>query len=52
MGWTPPPLTASIKIRRFIDQNNISILNVAGPRASDKPEAYEYARMVILNVIQ
>jgi hypothetical protein len=43
---------ASVKIQRFIDKNNISILNVAGPRASEKAEAYGYAKLVILNVFQ
>ena len=42
---------ASEKIRQFIDKNNISTLNVAGPRASEKAEAYGYAKMVILTVI-
>ena len=43
---------ASVKIQRFIDKNNISILNVAGPRASEKAEAYRFAKLVILNVFQ
>lgn len=42
---------ASSKIRRFIDAAEISILNVAGPRASGEPQAYAYAKEVILGVL-
>lgn len=42
---------ASRKIRRFIDAAEISILNVAGPRASGEPQAYAYAKEVILGVL-
>jgi len=41
---------ASKKIEKFIDQNNISVLNVAGPGGNGVPRAYEYAKKVILNV--
>ena len=43
---------ASVKIREFIDQYSISILNVAGPRAGGEPRAYPYAREVILSVLK
>ena len=43
---------ASARIQRFIEQNNISIVNIAGPRASEKAEAYGYAKLVMLNVFQ
>jgi len=43
---------ASKKIEKFIDQNTISVLNVAGPSADGVPRAYEYAKNVILSVLQ
>lgn len=43
---------AARKIGRFMADNTISILNVAGPRASGEPRAYEYAKRVILGVLQ
>jgi hypothetical protein len=43
---------ASKKIQQFIIQRFISILNVAGPRASGEPRAYEYTKKVILDVLQ
>ena len=44
--------SASKKIKKFIDENSVSILNVAGPRAGGEPRAYEYANKVILSVLQ
>lgn len=38
---------ASKRIKRFIDENKISHLNVAGPRASKEKKAYEYTKQVI-----
>ena len=43
---------ASVNIQRFIEKNNITIVNIAGPKASEKEEAYRYAKLVILNVFQ
>ena len=43
---------ASRKIHKFIGQYSISVLNVAGPRAGGEPRAYEYAKKVILGVLQ
>lgn len=43
---------ASSEIISFIEQNGISVLNVAGPRASGEPRAYEYAKLVILSVLR
>lgn len=43
---------ASREIRRFIDAAAISVLNVAGPRASGEPRAYTYANKVILSVLR
>jgi len=42
---------ATKKIEPFIDEYSISVLNVAGPRASGEPRAYSYAREVIQNVL-
>ena len=39
------------KIQEFIDLYTISILNVAGPRASEEPVAYAYARKTIKGVL-
>ena len=43
---------ASRKIEKFIIQNTISVLNVAGPRAGGEPRAYEYAKKVIHGVLE
>lgn len=39
--------SASKRIKHFIDENQISLLNVAGPRASKEKRAYEYTKQVI-----
>jgi len=39
--------SASKRIKQFIDENQISLLNVAGPRASKEQRAYEYTKQVI-----
>ncbi len=39
--------SASKQIKHFIDENQISLLNVAGPRASKEKRAYEYTKQVI-----
>ena len=38
---------AAKSITEFVRNNNISILNVAGPRLSDWPEGYRYASRVL-----
>ncbi len=38
---------ASKRIKHFIDENQISLLNVAGPRASTEIRGYEYTKQVI-----
>ena len=43
---------ASRKVVRFVENHSVSVLNVAGLRASDEPRAYEYAKKVILSVLQ
>ncbi|MCK5378904.1 MAG: putative molybdenum carrier protein [Acidobacteria bacterium] len=42
---------ASRKITEFIERKAISIMNVAGPRASGEPRAYDYTKMVIQSVL-
>jgi len=39
--------SASKRIKHFIDENQISVLNVAGPRACKEKRAYEYTKQVI-----
>src|SRR5207248_2214792 len=34
-------------LRRFVSQNKIVVLNVAGPRASQEPQAGEFVRRVL-----
>ncbi len=43
---------ASTIITTFIVRNSITVLNVAGPRSSGEPRAYEYANKVIRDVLQ
>ncbi len=44
--------SASKRIKHFIDENQISVLNVAGPRASKEKRAYEYTKQVITLMLQ
>jgi len=43
---------AAERLKDFISQQHISELNVAGPRASSEPEAHEYTKLVISQVLQ
>ena len=43
---------ACFKILDFIKRHSIKVLNVAGPRASGEPAAYEYARQLITEVLK
>lgn len=45
------PAEAAARIVSFIAKNGISVLNVAGPRASKQPAAHEYARETMTLVI-
>jgi hypothetical protein len=45
------PAEAAARIVAFIEKNGISVLNVAGPRASKQPAAHAYARATITLVI-
>ena len=42
---------ASRKITEFIEREAISIMNVAGPRASGEPRAYDYTKKVMHRVL-
>ena len=44
--------SASKRVKHFIDENQISLLNVAGPRASKEQRAYEYTKQVITLMLQ
>ena len=43
---------ASKRIKQFINGNQISLLNVAGPRASKEKRAYEYTKQVITLMLE
>ena len=45
------PAEAAARIAAFIRKNRISVLNVAGPRASKQPAAHDYARAAVTLVI-
>jgi hypothetical protein len=36
---------------RFVRDRQVAILNVAGPRATQRPQAYAYARAVISGLL-
>ena len=48
----PDPIKAADKIVKFIEDNNIETLNVAGPRASGWPVGHAFALGVIGRVIE
>jgi hypothetical protein len=45
------PAEAAHRIAAFVTKRRIRVLNVAGPRASKQPAAYDYARATIALVI-
>jgi len=45
-----PIAKAAGKIEQFMNQNSISILNVAGPRASSESKGYDYTKQLIMRV--
>ena len=47
-----PPAEASRRLAAFIQRHGIAVLNVAGPRASKWPGAYDYARRTIETLLQ
>jgi len=48
---TPDPLTAGKAVLKFVEDNNIETLNVAGPRASAWTAGYAFALETIAGVI-
>lgn len=42
---------AAQKIVSFVNEFDISMLNIAGPRASGEPKAYDYAKLIIDKLI-
>jgi hypothetical protein len=44
--------SASKRIKHFIDENKISRLNVAGPRASKEKRGYEYTKQVFTLMLE
>jgi hypothetical protein len=48
---TPDPIAAGKAVLRFVDDNNIETLNVAGPRASGWAAGYAFTLGVIAGVI-
>lgn len=46
-GNHTPPREAARAIARFVRTHNITRLNVAGPRASGEPKAYDYTRKAL-----
>lgn len=48
---TPDPIAAAEAVLKFIEDNKIATLNVAGPRASGWPAGYHFAEAVIAEVI-
>ena len=48
---TPDPIAAAEAVLKFIKDNRIATLNVAGPRASGWPAGHHFAEAVIAEVI-
>jgi hypothetical protein len=49
---TPDPIAAAAAVLKFIENNNIETLNVAGPRASAWADGYGFALGVVGQVIK
>jgi hypothetical protein len=49
---TPDPIVAAEAVLKFIEDNGIEVLNVAGPRASGWPAGYRLTADVIGRVIR
>jgi Circularly permutated YpsA SLOG family len=46
------PAEAARKLAAFIERHGIAVLNVAGPRASKWPGAYDYARDTVAHLLR
>jgi len=49
---TPDPIAAAAAVLRFVEDNNIETLNVAGPRASGWVAGYAFAIKIVAEVIR
>lgn len=46
-------VASAVEVARvFLAENSVAVLNVAGPRASEAPEAYAYARGFVAALIE
>jgi hypothetical protein len=45
------PHDAAVKLAAFIERHRLSVLNVAGPRASKWPEAWHYAHSTVRHLL-
>jgi len=45
------PHDAALKLAAFIERNRVSVLNIAGPRASKWTEGYQYARSTLRHLL-
>jgi Circularly permutated YpsA SLOG family len=45
------PRDAALKLAAFIERNRVSVLNIAGPRASKWTEGYQYARATLRQLL-
>jgi hypothetical protein len=43
--------SAADQLRRFVEQHNVRMLNVAGPRSSQEPEIEAFARAVLTSAL-
>jgi hypothetical protein len=45
------PHDAAVKLAAFIERHRLSVLNIAGPRASKWPEAWHYAHSTVRHLL-
>ena len=45
------PAEAAEQLRRFLNSRRVEVINVAGPRASEWPEGYDFARQTVLTFL-
>lgn len=51
-GWEIHPQRAAELVLDFVQRRNLCTLNVAGPRASRRPEGYSYTYVVMKNMLE
>lgn len=49
---TSHPANAAARAIDFIKQHDISVLNIAGPRASSNAKAYKYAKAIVREILK